>query len=345
MAFNIAIIDDEELLREKIAKLVNWESLGLNLMWQAKDGVEALEKTKKYHLDIALVDICMPKMDGLEYAKNLLEIYPESKIIIITGYDEFDYAREAIKIGVKEYILKPITKLELEDLLKRMVEKLKKERVKEEHYEYAVKNYNENIKLMREKFLNNIIYEEISIDSYYQKMKNLKLIDFNKFYLMIIGIDHMDRNRINDGIKDLKITKISVKSIVEKIAQDIRIITFDTYDEEIGVLFFDSEINKEKMYQKILEKCRIMQNMIKKKLGYTVSIGISKNFEEIKDANIAYFESKKALNHRFFIGNNVIIEYESVSNNVKSKQTYLSDSVLEIENKIKSCESNEFFTH
>lgn len=124
----IAIVDDELLFRNYLKSSFDWNQMGLEICWEAKNGEEALEKLNQEVPDIMLVDINMPFMDGLELSARATESFSEVHIVLVTGQGEFEYARKAIKLGVKDYILKPFNKEELESAMKRIKLEIMKNR-------------------------------------------------------------------------------------------------------------------------------------------------------------------------------------------------------------------------
>jgi len=120
----VMIVEDEELILLGIRSIVDWEKLDLNLVHMACNGQEALEMWEKEPVDIIITDIDMPEMSGLELLKRIRHKDERVRFIILTGFDEFEYAREAIRLEVENYILKPINEEELEQQLKAAVEKL-----------------------------------------------------------------------------------------------------------------------------------------------------------------------------------------------------------------------------
>ena len=120
----VMIVEDEELILQGIKNIVHWNELELQLFHMAHSGQEALEMWKKEPVDIIITDIEMPEMSGLELLKKIRSEEELVRFIILTGYDDFEYAREAIHLDVENYILKPINEEELEKQLKEAAEKL-----------------------------------------------------------------------------------------------------------------------------------------------------------------------------------------------------------------------------
>ena len=113
MIFKLLVVDDEVTMRKGISNYMNWASIDCQVVGSASDGVEAMEFLKSQPVDIVITDIKMPAADGLEVARFVHENYPRTKVIILTGYADFEYAQTAIKYHVTSFILKPTNKKEL----------------------------------------------------------------------------------------------------------------------------------------------------------------------------------------------------------------------------------------
>ena len=126
--YSIMIVEDEYLVRQGIASLVDYEQFGMQVIAQAENGREAWQKFQENPADILLTDINMPQMNGLELAKLVRDQVPTCHIVFLTGYDDFDYAWTAIKLGADDYLLKPFSKDDVEEMLAKVQTKLDKER-------------------------------------------------------------------------------------------------------------------------------------------------------------------------------------------------------------------------
>ena len=118
--YKVLLVDDEEEAIEAIRLKLEWETLGFKVIGSANNGVKALELVERLQPDVVITDIKMPYMDGLELARTLNEDYQNIHIIIFTGFDEFEYAKEAVHLEIEEYMLKPINSQELSECLKRL---------------------------------------------------------------------------------------------------------------------------------------------------------------------------------------------------------------------------------
>lgn len=150
--WRVMIADDEAIIRDGIKQCVDWEGLGLEVAAEAEDGEEALELAVSRSVHIALVDLNMPIMHGIELMKNLRQQLPYCKIIVITGHDEFAFAQESIRLQVNDYILKPAEPKQLTQVLRSVRDELEAERRKSQHMQQASRQIKKNFPLLRERF-------------------------------------------------------------------------------------------------------------------------------------------------------------------------------------------------
>ena len=122
--YKVILVDDEALTRDAISKNVPWEETGFELVGAAENGKEAIKLIEECQPDLVLTDIFMPVMDGLALSAHIQANYPDTKVVIISGYDDFEYAQKAIKYEVVDYIIKPITSYELVEELKMIKTKI-----------------------------------------------------------------------------------------------------------------------------------------------------------------------------------------------------------------------------
>lgn len=120
----IMLVDDESLIIESIRGKINWKELNAVFAGQAANGSEALKKIKQIKPDILIVDVKMPKMDGIQLIGELRKLNNKAKIIISSAYADFEYAKAAISYGVEEYLIKPLKKDELNLALQRAAEQI-----------------------------------------------------------------------------------------------------------------------------------------------------------------------------------------------------------------------------
>ena len=126
--YSVLLVDDEEEIRAGISRKIDWLSLGFDLVGQAENGADALDLAEQLQPDVVLTDIKMPFMDGLELCRHLRQSLPAAKLVVFSGFDDFEYARKAVGMGVSEYIMKPINAPELMEVLQKLRQQLDQQR-------------------------------------------------------------------------------------------------------------------------------------------------------------------------------------------------------------------------
>lgn len=160
--YRVMIIDDEIAVRTRLQATIAWESLGLEVVCVAASGIEAINVIDDVNPDIVFVDICMPFMNGIEFTKVATARYPNLMVIVLTGFDDFEYARQCVSLPVVEYMLKPIVRKDVEKILKKVVEKIDKRKTETEVVDEEEEGINSNevqqiVKFMRENYMDSAI--------------------------------------------------------------------------------------------------------------------------------------------------------------------------------------------
>lgn len=123
--FQVMIVDDEKAIRENLPAIIDFESHGFKVCATAKNGEDALEKLESFRPDVIFLDVCMPVMDGLTFLGKLQEREANPSIVMLSGYSDFEYARTAIRYGVRAYLTKPVEEEEVEALLEELAAELR----------------------------------------------------------------------------------------------------------------------------------------------------------------------------------------------------------------------------
>ena len=149
----VLIADDEPKIRKGLRSAIDWPALGMTVADEAEDGEIALQKALLLRPDLLLVDICMPFLSGLDLVDRLREALSGCLVIVVTGHDEFTYAQQAVRLNVFDYILKPIQRDQLFEVLRRAGETLTTARRKDEYLQWATRQFQKNMPYIRERFL------------------------------------------------------------------------------------------------------------------------------------------------------------------------------------------------
>jgi len=193
MLYKVFLVEDEIVAREGIRDNVDWQVAGFGFCGEAPDGEVALPLIENTQPDVLITDIKMPFMDGLQLCKIIRERMPWVKIVILSGHDEFHYAQEAVKLGVTEYLLKPVSAQELNEVLKKIAAQLDNERQKEENVQKLRDQVEHNQAILRERFLLKLVMGAVSPSEAIEKSQMLELDIVAQFYqVMVIKIELCD---------------------------------------------------------------------------------------------------------------------------------------------------------
>ena len=184
--YSVLLVDDEEDVIQIIVKKLDWEAMGLKIIGHAANGVEALELAEELQPDIVMTDIKMPYMDGLTLCRKLKELSRTIRVIIFSGFDEFEYAKEAIKIEAEEYILKPINSNELREVFERIRTNLDRELDEKRNIEKLRAYYMESLPVLQENFYTSLIEGRIPASEIEKYLKQYQIPWSGPYYVATI---------------------------------------------------------------------------------------------------------------------------------------------------------------
>ncbi|TVY04267.1 response regulator transcription factor [Cohnella terricola] len=236
---SILIVDDDRYIREGLKKLVDWTSIEISELLEAEGGYEAMEKIERHAPSIVLTDIRMPKGSGLELIEQIRSRGLETLIIVLSGYDEYEYIRQAMKFQVEDYLLKPVDATELTAILANCTERLQDRWIQNQ--------------MQRESFLllkNNILLrwaqDRIQHDQLREKLKflNLSLLQYEKYQICLISWRSMHEDRLSPAEEQFRSFAIW-NSMEEAVAETGRGICFINETRLIIVLFVGNDNDPE----------------------------------------------------------------------------------------------------
>lgn len=169
----VFLVEDESIIREGLRDSIPWEQYGFSFVGDAADGEMALPLIRKTRPDVLITDIKMPFMDGLELSHIVTGEMPATKIIIISGHDDFEYARQAIEIGAMQYLLKPITRSAMQKVLTEIKEKIEAEREQSNYLKKFQTEYHEYEQLSKRHFFEKIFDRKLALKEIYDEAAKL----------------------------------------------------------------------------------------------------------------------------------------------------------------------------
>ncbi len=302
--YKLIIVDDEFFICDGLMSF-SWQEIGFEAIAAAGNGEEALELIEKQIPDVILTDIKMPFMDGLELSKVLCAAYPQIKIVLLTGYKEFDYAKTAISTGVSEYLLKPVNISELKSLFLKLKNTLDEERKIPNMLKAYQKQIIESFPLAVENFLKCIIEEKIhDYAEIEEKINLLELnLNYNYYACAIFKSDDISNSWHYEEVRK------SISSLMDNVKQYLQTnhlgYSFINHNFEIIVLFcFNLPENAKSSYQFLMEhteKIKIFIDECFKQLSICTAVaGIGNIYKNILSASASFKQARSCLKRKFF---------------------------------------------
>lgn len=315
--YNIMIADDEAEVREGIVRKIDWEAAGFQIVAQVENGQEALEKAESLDIDVVLTDIKMPFMDGLTFGTHLQRLHPSVKLVIFTGFDKFEYAKEAIKLNVIEYVLKPVNAEELTQVLKRIKLTLDDELAKRRNIDMLTEAYKNSLPLMRDHFLSQVMLGTVSSQEIESQLKYFE-IPINIAKYKVVTVFELDIIGGESPIIDKKLLPISLKQLVDDCLKTYcHHASFISSSAVIAATAWDDD-PIENMMMAANEVCLEFARVYKA----NVTAGIGRTYEDVRSIHESFAEAKSAVEYKLVMQSNRVIYIKDVELTERSPMIY-----------------------
>lgn len=310
----VLIIDDEPIIREGLRKTINWKTLHCTVIGEAENGVEAIEMIDNLIPDIVITDIMMPGHSGLELTKYIKDNHPQIKIIFLTGYNDFSFAQQAIKLGAYDFVLKPTNTDELEKVLAKARDEILKCNSEIIQHEKLLEVIDASLPILKDKFISDLLYSNsVSANEIEEKLLFFG-INIESFIIMCVEIDNfLELNK--KSTEEEKLLQIfSVKEKIEMLMNRCKfkcIINCNQNSFSV-ILQFPRNESEEVLKMGVISVAEELRNKFENCSAFTISIGISHYYDKVYDIRKAYTEAVKCLQNRFYIGNNTTIHIDDI---------------------------------
>jgi two-component system response regulator YesN len=339
--YKIIIADDESNVREGIRDNLNWKELGFEVVGVFENGREVIASLPLLQPDVVLTDINMPFVDGLEVSRHLFECYPRTKVVILTGYDEFDYAQQALKLKVHDYILKPNTASEMRQILNRLKAELDDEVRKIDDLSRLRERLRESKPLVRERFLNQLTTGVMREGELEDKLVYLELELRGEYYLTAI-IDVDDHGELERFFPENEsaLLYFAVFNISEEISAKFNNgVVFQNNNEKTIVIL--SGRSPEMLREEAMNLLEEIRESVKQYLTFTVSVGVGDVCTGLKEIHISHKRAASALDYRFLLGKNRVININDIEGSLHASVPYNRQGERKLVSSIKSGTQDE----
>ncbi|MEY8521613.1 response regulator [Lachnospiraceae bacterium 38-10] len=299
--YRIMLVDDEEEVRKAMIRKMDWEQLGFTVAGDAENGEDALEKLEQLEPDVVMTDIRMPYMDGLTLVARIREKYPSIKILIFSGYDDFEYAKQAIKYRVTEYILKPVNGEELAEILRRVRISLDEEIEERRNISMLQKSYENSLPMLREVFLNDLVSRGADISAMAPKLREygVDILEARKWLAAVIHVERMEQAEGQELFRHQELIPISVRKLVEDHMEAFgRFTVFNSAEGITLIAAVDGNNSETGLINLLDDICKESRRM----LGVTITAGVGHSCDTLQEISRSYQTAVDALGYRAIVG-------------------------------------------
>lgn len=299
----VMIVDDEESARKFIAGSVDWQSMNMEITAEAVSGLEALALMEEQAPDIMFTDIKMPYMSGLELSQLAASRYPHMKIVILTAFKDFEYAKKSISIGVSHFLLKPVNRMELQSTVLKLREQIEEEKRKWFEYDHFKAILAKNRAVLRERFLLEFL-ESGSSSEETQKQLDYYFAGEVSDYVQVTLLeavrqsgDLTEEERILGDMRTLEFVTNYLKN-------DKRTEALTDKDHRLILLSYSEEIQMSSL-------CEQISRGVYQTSGIEVAFGIGNAYPDVGQMAKSYQEAQEALKYSRYAADHSIVIYQN----------------------------------
>ena len=326
--FKVLIVDDEPIIRKGLINIVDWNTLGCYVCGEASDGVEGMDKITEFMPDIIVADIQMPGVDGLTMIRRIKELIPYSKFIILTGYRDFEYMQEAIRLGAFDYILKPSKVDEISSIIRRAVIELRYGLKREEETDEVKRKLNKAIPALKEKFIYDVMFRIIEDPEDIESNIALYNLKIDTFILLVMEFDETSLKEVSSY--DIHLNQFGIINIFEEMSIETFIIEKVAIDNTRISFIVQPKIEIKDFKDKVCKKVGELQDFVRDYLNLSITVAVSSIGRGVLDLPEKMSECLKAIEYKMYMGQNSIILYEDL------KSFFKEDSYPQLEEYQKS---------
>ena len=294
--YTLLLVDDEEEVIQIIMKKIAWEEIGFSVIGHANNGVKALEMVEEYQPDVMITDIKMPYMDGMELAKQVKAEYPDTKILFFTGFDEFEYAREAIHLEAEEYILKPLNAIELTEIFKRLKTKLDQEISEKRNAKILQEYYLESLPLLQANFYSTLIEGRIQEEEIPKYITDYQISFQGPYYCCLVI--HTSSAQNEEGMSPQLLFASVQKQAEERLAQKWQAKCFSY----LGNTVLIAQLRDKKEVSELTDECDRFCKYASRIIAAVVTVGIGQVCDRVSELSKSYSGAREAVSYRVLYG-------------------------------------------
>lgn len=306
----VFLVEDESVVREGLRDNIPWQQYGYDFVGEASDGEMALTQIRKLKPDVLITDIKMPFMDGLSLSSMVSQEFPNMKIVIISGYDDFEYARQAIRVGVEQYLLKPITRATMQKVLLEIREKIETEQEQKNYLEKFKNEMHEYEQYSRRSFFEKLFAGQLSVQQIYEEAQKLSMeINAPCYNLILVTLQEKKKNQ-NQQDMDSEIFARTQEELLRYFMRFTEYMVFRWNISTYGILLKGETSQMQDLSERCVSNIKRICTVSDAKLEWYVALG--EPVERLSMLSECYSKVNHLLAYRFLKPSQHVLTHQNV---------------------------------
>jgi two-component system, response regulator YesN len=309
--YKLIIVDDESEIRNGLLEIIDWEKEGFVVVGEAENGLDALQMAESMPIDLVITDIRMPFLDGLQMAKEIRKLQPMVSFIVLSGYDDFEYTRQAIQIKISDYVLKPVSSDELIPILRSVKNSMDERFAQHRDVRLLQERFSASLPILRDTLLTALMQGRIDPKEALQSAAQYDLDLCSSGYIVASMRICSTKNSDSELAARPDLLRIAVINILNEMLQEQVNCRIFQYDSFISALFMVDDFD-EKRYGEIIGLLDTARLTVARYLDCPLAIGISKLCNHLDTLSQAASQAQSAMDFSTLFGDHTVLTITDV---------------------------------
>jgi two-component system response regulator YesN len=307
----MCVIDDISTVVEGISRQIRWEAYGIRIAGTASNGEKGIRLIHDTEPHIVLTDIRMPKVDGLEMTRQVMDSHPRTKIIFLSGYTDFEYAQQAVRLGAFDYVVKPFTPQKIIDVVLKAKQAIEEEMEEALRYQEMERKLRESLPYLRQEYFQLLLQFRTTPEQAAKRWDFLNIgLERQRFVVMLAEIDRFAELTAAHPVQEVELIRFTLQNILEEsLRRHTKGLVFRDNTNRF-VAIFNPPADPDLGMEAIAEQCRENVEQYSK---YTVSLGLGEEVHAIHQISYSYAQALAAISYNFYTGGNSVYSCRNTS--------------------------------
>jgi two-component system response regulator YesN len=335
--YKLMLVDDESEIREGLREIIRFEELGFTVVGEAQNGIEALQLAENLSPDVILTDIRMPMMDGLTMCREIKKRLPTARFIILSGYDDFEYAQQAIELSSMRYLLKPISSVEFTKILQNVRATLDEEFRQRRDLSALRQNFEASLPLLREMLLSSLVSGGMSVESAVQSAHRYEIeLDAPRYALALMRVAGGGRG----AIEDPELLRMAVGNIARDVLSREHRAHLFHYNDALAILFLLPD-DSDEAFAGALAALERAQRDVEHYLSAKALVGVGARCEKLSQLGLCARQALAALEQSSILSSDQVLCATELEDRGGGEAVADPQTLRALTNAVKTCDKKE----